>query len=296
MPAIASSLNDPNIIHWIPPDRLQLRAQVRRVFDAESLAGLAENIRRHGIIQPIVCFLDDGSPVVIDGERRVRAGIIADQSRLPVRILTDPLDVAKVRARQLAANLQRVDLTPIEQAEGIQKYLEESGVTAEQAAAELGKSPSAVSRTLAILRLSPEHKQLVAEGKILAEAAYLLTRVLDPEKRDALAKRSAAGILTRDALADEVRALGAAGQAPSIASAEHTAARPRASVWRMTRTIGVGVALAVTGTGLTLEEIVHLLEAFIVRARVAIGEKVPVARFLSEFRHEATQAPKGGAA
>lgn len=296
MPAIAPNLNDPNIIHWIPPDQLELRPQVRTVFSAESLAGLAENIRSHGILQPVVCFVEQGKPVVLDGERRVRAAILAPLARVPVRILEDPLDVAKVRIRQLAANMQRADLNPVEQAESIQRYLEDSGATAEQAAAELGMSASRVCRTLAITRLSPEHKRLVAEGKVLAEAAYLLTRVSDPEKRDALAKRSAAGEITRDALADEVRTLESSNSIQQTGQTDAPVRRVRPSVWRMTRTIGVGVALAITGTGLTLEEIVQLLEAFIARARIAIAAKVPVARFLTEFRHDAAQATTGGAA
>ncbi len=62
----------------------------------------------------------------------------------------------------------------------------------------------------------------------------------------------------------------------------------------MTRTIGIGVALAVTGTGLTLEELVALLEGFAIRAREAIARNVPVAKFLSEFRYDAAAAATKG--
>lgn len=291
MTPIAPTLNDPNVIQLIPPDQLELRPQVRRMFDLVSLNGLAENIKRHGVLQPILAFVDAGKAVVIDGERRVRASIIAVQSRVPVRILTDPLDIGRIRARQLAANLQREDLNPVEEAEGIQSFMTESGLNAQQAAAELGLSESRVCRTLSINDLSDAHKVLVASGKIAKTSACLLVRVTDPAHRDELVERVAGGKLTRDALAAQVQQWEAAQIAspkPVVhETAVSSAARPKAAVWRMTRSIGLGVALAVTGTGLTLEELVVLLDAFIVRAREAIANKVPVARFLSEFRYDA---------
>jgi ParB family chromosome partitioning protein len=294
-PLLASMPPDPKVLHWIAPGDLVLRPQVRSVFDPDALAGLAANIRQHGVLQPIVVYLDEGRPVVLDGERRVRASLLAEIARIPARLLLDPLDVAKVKARQLAANLQREPLNLIEQAEGFQAFITQSGFTAEQAAAELGLSPSKVCRTLTLNKLSPEHKQLVAAGKIPGESAYLLTRVDDPAARDALALQVAAGELSRDTLTAAVQRLASCtsdqgGKPASGRSAQRLGKTP---VWRMTRSIGLGVALAVSGTGLTLEELVALLDAFMIRARAAIASKTPVARFLSEFRYDAAAAAKG---
>mgnify|MGYP001523958130 CR=1 FL=1 len=113
--------------------------QPRKAFEPNALAELADSIREHGILQPVVVrALPGGVYQIIAGERRWRASRMARLSEIPAIVIE--ADDAKVRELALIENLQRQDLTPLEEAEGYRSLMEHSGMTQEEVAARLGKS------------------------------------------------------------------------------------------------------------------------------------------------------------
>lgn len=282
------------IIKRYPLNAFTLRPQVRKHFDERALAGLARSIAEQGLLYPILCYRDGDDLVVIDGERRWRASSIAGLTEIPARVLTDPLTIAEALARQLTCNLQNEPLGVIERAEGIHNFIQASGLNGKGAAYTLGMEPSALTRTLAVLKLPPALRDRIASGDISADAAYLLSRVSDPALQGALADRVAAGELTRDRLAAEVRRIEtgkppstvAQSSQPAATAPNDTTPAPAKPVptWRMTRTIAPGVALAVSGASESLGDLLTVLERFVARGREACDRGIRLPKFLAEFK------------
>jgi ParB family transcriptional regulator, chromosome partitioning protein len=167
--------------------------QMRRQFPADSLRELADSIREHGVLQPIlVRALPDGFELIA-GERRWRAARLAGLERIPV--------VVREQARSdeslllgLVENLQREDLDPIEEARGIQRLIDQFGLTQEEAAVRLGKGRVSVVQALSLLRACPAVASATAAGSITpghARALIGLPSLEDQERglRVVLARR-----------------------------------------------------------------------------------------------------------
>ena len=149
------------------------RKQPRKQFDEASLQDLADSIRRHGILQPLtVRKLSSGYYQIIAGERRWRAARMAGLSEVPVLIIE--ADDRKAMELAMIENLQREDLSPMEEAEGYKILVENYGMTQEQAAQRVGKSRSAVANALRLLALSPALRQMVEDGRLSAGHARAL--------------------------------------------------------------------------------------------------------------------------
>jgi len=151
------------------------RAQPRRHFDEDALGELAESIRANGILQPLLVIERDGHYELIAGERRLRAATRAGLERVPVVVRNDVRDDQMVELA-LIENVQREDLTPVEQARGYQRLLDEHGYTQEQLAVRIGKSRAAVANSLRLLKLPREVVELVDKGSLSeGHARALLT-------------------------------------------------------------------------------------------------------------------------
>lgn len=149
------------------------RNQPRKSFDDESLAELADSIARHGILQPmLVRPLSNGGYQLIAGERRWRAARIAGLSEVPavVREMTDE----EAAALSLIENLQREDLNPLEEAQGLKTLMEKFLLTQEEVAERVGKSRPAIANALRLLNLPPAVLLMVGEGSISAGHARAL--------------------------------------------------------------------------------------------------------------------------
>ena len=156
------------------------RNQPRKVFNENGLEELAKSIEQNGIIQPILVRpMSDGSYQLIAGERRWRAARMAGLHEVPVTIREMTDEEASVFA--LIENLQREDLSPVEEAEGLKSLIESYGFTQEEAADRVGKSRTAVTNTLRLLKLPSPVLQILSEGKITAGHARALLG-LDDEK------------------------------------------------------------------------------------------------------------------
>ncbi|KEG21279.1 ParB/RepB/Spo0J family partition protein [Bartonella bacilliformis] len=170
----------------------------RRHFTDLELDDLAQSIRQHGVIQPIVVRPSRNYPnrfELIAGERRWRAAQRADLSQLPVIVR----DVDDKTALELAIieNIQRTDLNSIEEGKGYELLLNEHGYTQAELAQIIGKSRSHIANTLRLLKLPPEVQQFVIEGQLSAGHARCLITVDNP--RDLADKIIREGLSVRQA-------------------------------------------------------------------------------------------------
>ena len=156
--------------------------QPRRIFDEDALIQLTESIKEHGVLQPILVrpiLGEAGQYEIIAGERRWRASQRAKLHEVPV-IIQDFTDL-EVLEIGLVENLQRSDLTPLEEAEGYQRLMDEFGHTQEKLAQAMGKSRSHIANTLRLLKLPQKVKDLVNSGDLSAGHARALLMANDPE-------------------------------------------------------------------------------------------------------------------
>lgn len=163
--------------------------QPRKSFDDNALQVLADSIREHGVIQPIVVrevgVLDDNYEIIA-GERRWRAAKMAGLDEIPAVIMTgDELKVAEVA---LIENVQRKDLNPIEEAMAYKALIERFGLKQEEVAKQAGKSRSAVANMLRLLELPDEVLSLVQDEKLSMGHARAILGLIDEEKMLPLAE------------------------------------------------------------------------------------------------------------
>lgn len=161
--------------------------QPRTYFDPEALQELAESIRLHGIIEPIIVKKSIHGYELVAGERRTKAARIAGLDKIPAIIKEfsdqEMMDIA------ILENIQREDLTPLELAEGFQKYIENSGLTQEEVAVRFGKSRSYITNLLGLLTLPKEVRDMVNNKELSASHARVLSKLDDRDLIITLALR-----------------------------------------------------------------------------------------------------------
>jgi ParB family chromosome partitioning protein len=152
--------------------------QPRKTFDEEALNELANSIRAHGVVQPLVVRpLDDGFFQLIAGERRWRAAQRAGLIRVPVVVRdTDEHDALEIA---LIENLQREDLNPMEEAHAYERLIVEFGLTQEEVAKRVGKNRATIANMLRLLRLPPEVQQWLRENQLSTGHAKALLSLSD---------------------------------------------------------------------------------------------------------------------
>lgn len=161
--------------------------QPRKDFDETALSELAESIKAHGIIQPIlVCQGKGGRYTIVAGERRWRAARLAGLQSVPA-ILRD-FDGRQSMEIALIENLQRLDLNPVEQAEAIRFLMDAYTLTQEQVADKIGKSRPAVANALRLLSLPPKVLEMLRAGAISAGHARALLSLEDWKKQEEAAR------------------------------------------------------------------------------------------------------------
>jgi len=164
--------------------------QPRHVFEATALQELAESIKAHGVIQPLLCLRAPGGDTgyeLIAGERRLRAAIDAGLAEVPV-ILVDAPD-RQAAEMAIIENIQREDLNVIEEAEGYRSLAEHFGLTQQEVADRVGKGRASVANALRLLELPDEVKQFLATGMLSAGHAKVLLSLPDEKEQTLLARR-----------------------------------------------------------------------------------------------------------
>lgn len=161
--------------------------QPRKVFDDEALKELSASIKEHGVFQPIIIKKSIKGYEIIAGERRVRASKLAGLDKIPaiIRNFTDEqmMEIA------LLENLQRENLTAIEEAYAYKAMIEKLSLTQDELSKKVGKSRSHLTNILGLLRLPKEVQQMIAESKLSMGHARALSKLEDEEKIKELANK-----------------------------------------------------------------------------------------------------------
>ena len=174
----------------IPLDEIDVSgSQPRRRFVDQTIAELAQSIASHGVLQPILVEPVGSRFRIIAGERRFRAASRAGLQRIPALVRTSTDDERLALA--LIENIQREDLTPLEEAQAYRRLIEVSGISHEDLAARVGKNRSTISNSLRLLGLPVEMQDALTDGTISAGHARALLMIPDPDQRQRLFARIA---------------------------------------------------------------------------------------------------------
>ena len=167
-------------IHDIMPNA----NQPRKTFNEEKIEELAASIREHGIIQPIVVRKKSRGYEIVAGERRWRAAIKAELSQVPCLIRN--LDDEQNMLIAIIENMQREDLNPIEEAEGLRQMTETFGMTQEQVSRSVGKSRPYITNSMRLLKLPEDIRESIADGRISAGHGRTLIAASDEDMRKSI--------------------------------------------------------------------------------------------------------------
>lgn len=165
------------------------KSQPRTKFDDEAIVALADSIKQHGIIQPLLVRpIVTGGYQIVAGERRWRAARMIGLSEVPVLIK----EMSDLETTQVALieNLQREDLNPLEEALGYEKLMSKFSMTQEEVAEKMGKSRPAIANMLRLLKLDDICKEMVKNGDLTVGHAKALLSVEDLKLREELAKKT----------------------------------------------------------------------------------------------------------
>ena len=180
-------------LHDIEPNR----EQPRKDFDEDALSELADSIAKHGLLQPIIVRpLSNGNYMIIAGERRWRACRMAGLDEVPV--IVKELDEQSLAEIALIENLQREDLNAVEEAMGYKSLIDNFGLTQEQVSEQMGKSRSAVTNALRLLKLKDDELEALRSGKISAGHARALLSCDEDDKRKMMLVMALGGASVRE--------------------------------------------------------------------------------------------------
>lgn len=168
--------------------------QPRKTFDEDKLAELADSIRQNGVLQPILVRRKGQKYEIVAGERRYQASKLAGLKEIPA--VVREIDDDKVFQLALIENLQRSDLSPIEEAKGYKKLLTSRSLTQEELAKILSKSRSSIANTLRLMDLPVEVQHMMEQGLLTAGHARAILAVPSEEGRIKLAKKVVTESLT----------------------------------------------------------------------------------------------------
>lgn len=162
--------------------------QPRHDFDQESLAELAESIKKDGMMQPLILKKNGSGYSIIAGERRFRAARLAGLERVPATIM-DNVDDNRMLELALIENIQREDLNPMELAEAYRRLIDQIGLTQQELAERVGKSRTAVTNQMRLLNLPTEVAALVRQGKLTEGHARSLLSLSNTDEMVDLARQ-----------------------------------------------------------------------------------------------------------
>lgn len=197
--------NKDQVVQLYLDDIIPNRFQPREVFDERALKELAVSIKEHGVIQPIIVRNVKGKYEIIAGERRYKASALAGLTKIPA-IIRD-LDDKESSKVALLENLQRKNLTPIEEARTYQKILEIDEMTQDELAKTMGKSQSSVANKLRLLSLPDEVQDSLLKEQISERHARALLNIPDSKKQTEMLKKIIANKMSVRAVEEEIKEL-----------------------------------------------------------------------------------------
>jgi ParB family transcriptional regulator, chromosome partitioning protein len=231
----------------VPIDALEPNPlQPRGAFDADRLSELAASLRASGMVQPILVRRHGSRYQIIAGERRWRAAREAGLAAVPVVVREVPDE--RLLELALVENIQRQELSPLEEAQAYQRLHDDLRLTQEEVARRVGKDRSTVANTVRLLRLPKDVRELLAAGRLDAGHGRALLALERAEDQVVLAKEAASrGLSVR-----EVERRVAALRAPRPSTAARGDANTRAAEERLRAALGTRVAIRRRGKSGTL--------------------------------------------
>lgn len=221
--------------------------QPRTHFDETALESLAESIRSHGVVQPLLVRRRGEGYELIAGERRWRAAKLAGLSRVPVVVKEVPdehlLEIA------LIENIQRENLNPIEEALAYKKLIENVGLTQEALASRVGRDRSYITNYLRLLRLPDDLQQLVKEGRLSTGHARTLLGLSHADLQRRIARQIIDGGLSVRATEQLVQKVTAEKPAKTPSAAAVVDPNIRAAETKLRRALGTQVKIQIAGDG-----------------------------------------------
>jgi len=239
--------------------------QPRKKYDSKEMEELAESIRSHGIIQPLIVTRgkEPDEFILIAGERRLLAARLVDLLRVPA-IIREASEQQRLELA-LIENIQRTDLNPLEAAVAYNQLVDEFGLSHDDIAGQIGKSRSAVSNTIRLLKLSPAVKEALSDGKISEGHARNLLTLSSPQAQSAALQTILNRQLNVRQTEELVRRL--SGEKPALKAVSEPPAEIRALEVRLEQILGTRVTINRRKKGGTLvihyysdEEINSILE------------------------------------
>lgn len=224
----------------VPTSSIQLNPfQPRKHFDEDELNSLAESIKVHGVLQPLVVRpVDEGKYQLIAGERRLRAAQRAGLVDVPVHVVQ--LDDQQMIEAALVENIHRSDLNPIEKAQGFADYLQRFGLADHELAARLGLGRSTISNLVGLLTLPPEVQEQVRNGQLtLGHAKVIKGLGGDAERQIALAKEVMLRQLSVRELEEQVKEAKANPPAAATESADREPTEAKAVLEKTTHVLAI---------------------------------------------------------
>ena len=197
--------NKDQVVQLYLDDIIPNRFQPREVFDEKALKELAISIKEHGVIQPIIVRNVKGKYEIIAGERRYKASALAGLTKIPA-IIRD-LDDKESSKVALLENLQRKNLTPIEEARTYQKILEIDEMTQEELAKTMGKSQSSIANKLRLLSLPDEIQDSLLKEQISERHARALLNIPDSKKQIEMLKKIVTNKMSVRTVEEEIKEL-----------------------------------------------------------------------------------------
>jgi ParB family chromosome partitioning protein len=225
--------------------------QPRKWFAEAELSQLAESLRVHGQLVPVIVQKTPTGYTLVDGERRWRAASLAGLAMLNAILVDKQPEPSELKLFQLTVNSQRSDLSPLEKAKVFQELMELKGWNASQLAKAVFVSNSTVTMLLSLLKLAPAVQQLVESGKLELSKAYYLARIEDSAEQERLAMQAVETHLSREQL---------------VGIARH----PKRIVFKLKDQ----VLVSITGNDLSLEQIVRVINELGRHAKRALSQGV----------------------
>ena len=180
-------VDNTNKVLFLPLSKVEPReGQPRMVFDEKALGELADSIRQHGVLQPIIVVQRGKHYEIVAGERRWRAAKLAGLTKIPA--IQKEFEDTQLQELALIENIQRENLNPIEEAQAYQQLIEEHGITQEDLAKRVAKSRTAVTNSLRLLKLEERVQALVMDGKLSEGHARSLLALTDKSQQIVLAE------------------------------------------------------------------------------------------------------------
>ena len=179
--------NNSEVVYLYLDDIIPNRFQPREIFDDQALKELAVSIKEHGVIQPIIVRKVENKYEIIAGERRYKASTMAGLTKIPA--IVKNLDDKESSKVALIENLQRRDLTPIEEARTYQKILELDDMTQEELGKTMGKSQAAIANKMRLLSLPDEVQDALLKEQISERHARSLLNITDAKKQKEMLKK-----------------------------------------------------------------------------------------------------------